>query len=217
MLKQSGRVGSWNPGALQCPGRRVHTRGTSSTSRSQHRLALPLRADRRQLPGTRWLCPRLGWCGPVTWVWMLKGAEGTDRSILPHMPVGPREASLSPFSHLLLLHSLPHCCPDTGPEDTVQPFWGLLPAFRLLKEHGRHSETRDGASVCSGLLISLIEIDWPLGRQRCVGPELQHVIDFCFFLLKTNCHTGASNILPESWAPFLTRSKIGNRHTYDNS
>lgn len=92
--EQAGQVGSRNPGALRCPGRRVHTRGTSSTPRSQRRLALPLRADPRQLPGTGWLCPRVGRCGPVTW--MLKGAEGTDSSVLPQMPIGPREASLAP-------------------------------------------------------------------------------------------------------------------------
>ena len=33
---------------------------------------------------------------PVTWDWILNGVEDTNRSVLPHMPVGPLEESVSP-------------------------------------------------------------------------------------------------------------------------
>ena len=38
------------------------------------------------------------WCcdNPVTWDWILNGAEDSNRSVLPHMPVAPPEESLSP-------------------------------------------------------------------------------------------------------------------------
>lgn len=36
----------------------------------------------------------------------------------------------------LFLHLTPHCCLAIDPEDTVQCFWSLRPAFRLLEKQG---------------------------------------------------------------------------------
>lgn len=102
---------------------------------------------------------------------------------------------------------------DSDPEDNIQSFWGPLPALRLL-ERGAFRNPWQGLSMLQA--FNLLNWNWLVSWEAAL-----HWPSACdqLLLLSFKDQLPHQGIYSSPWipGPFLTRSKVKNRHTYKNN